>query len=798
MVLIIGYIAVLILLFVAALFVLSSMRSKGSIARALNMSLFTIVFPRETLQSQGQQRPEKELIAVMEQLYSSLTNIHSKGWNKFVYGEPYIALEIAVPHNTQEISFYASVPRNYGDVFQKQLQGLFSTAEINPIEDYSIFHSHAAAAGVSIFLKSDQILPIKTYQNLESDPLGGILNAFSKIDHVGEGAAMQILIRPSHQTRRSYAEKVVREMQKGHSLKDAMWRSKHPPKEDSSNPQAPRPVTPFEEGNIKAVQSKATKPLFDVNIRLAVSADDEPRAQQLIKELSSSFVQFSSPDLNSLGINKYSGRGLHNFLFKFTFRLFDDKAVSVMSSEELASMYHFPIASTSAPKVKFLRSKSAEPPSNLSSEGIVLGKNTFRGQDLPIHMTDEDRRRHLYIIGQTGTGKSTAMKALLRQDVENGKGVCLIDPHGEFAEFVLSIVPESRVDDIIYFDPGHVDRPMGLNMFEIDPSHPEQKTMVIDELFGIFDKLYDLKQTGGPMFERYFKNAALLLLDDYAHEVPVLADVARVLVDDKYRADKLSREINPLVKEFWQKEAEKAGGEAALANMAPYISSKVTAFVFNEFLRPILNQKKSAFNFREVMDEQKILVVNLSKGRIGDINANLLGMIVVGKLLMAALSRVDTDEQTRKDFYLYIDEFQNFTTDSIATILSEARKYRLDLIIAHQFIKQLKENIRDAVFGNVGSLMAFRIGPDDAEFMKNKFEPVFTPQDLMNIDNLNCYINLLINGQTARPFNMRLETERVFGQGSAEWAGQLKDYSYQRFGRPRAEVEAELQNKYNQ
>lgn len=411
-------------------------------------------------------------------------------------------------------------------------------------------------------------------------------------------------------------------------------------------------------------------------------------------------------------------------------------------------------------------------------------------------MQDDDRRRHLYVIGQTGTGKSTLMKSMLRQDIENGKGICLIDPHGEFAEFVLSVIPKDRLDDVIYFDPGDVDRPMGLNMLEIDPKHPEQKTRVIDELFGIFDKLYDLKETGGPMFEKYFKNSALLLLDDYEHEIPTLADISRVLVNSAFRADKLSRETNPLVKEFWELEAQKAGGEASLANMAPYISSKVTSFVFNEFLRPIINQKKSAFNFREVMDNQKILVINLSKGRIGDLNANLLGMVIVGKLLMAALSRIDIpDEKMRKDFYLYIDEFQNFTTDSIGIILSEARKYRLDLIVAHQFIKQLKENIRDAIFGNVGSIVSFRIGPDDSEFMKNKFEPVFSPQDLMNIDNLNAYVNLLINGQTTRPFNIKLETDKVFGVGSPQAAEAIKQMSRLKYGRPREEVEREIRER---
>ncbi|MEK7217774.1 MAG: ATP-binding protein, partial [Patescibacteria group bacterium] len=340
--------------------------------------------------------------------------------------------------------------------------------------------------------------------------------------------------------------------------------------------------------------------------------------------------------------------------------------------------------------------------------------------------------------------------------------------------------------------------PMGLNMLEIDPTHPEQKSMVIDELFGIFDKLYDLKTTGGPMFEKYFKNSALLLLDDYAHEIPTLADISRVLVDNAYRADKLTRETNPLVTQFWTLEAEKAQGDQSLANMAPYITSKVTSFIFNEFLRPIINQSKSAFNFREVMDNQKILVVNLSKGRIGDLNANLLGMIIVGKLLMAALSRVDiVNEADRKDMYLYIDEFQNFTTDSISTILSEARKYRLDLIIAHQFIKQLKDGIRDAVFGNVGSITSFRIGPDDAEFMKNKFEPVFNPQDIMNIDNLNAYVNLLIGGQTALPFNIKLETERVFGAGNPEMTEYLRQLSRHKFCRPREEVEDEIRAKFS-
>jgi len=796
------YAAVLVILFIAGFILFGAIRTKGSIARALNMSLFLITLPRESSSANsGQaQRSEKDLISVMEQLYSSFSNIHAKGWNKFIYGEPYIALEMAVHHVGEEIFFYMAVPKTYEQIFEKQVHGFFPTAEVEKVKDYNIFNSQGVSLGAYVKLSSNPILPFKTYQNLQADPLSEIATALSKLEKEGEGAAIQILMRPSHNSEtRSFAQKVAKEMQSGYKFSEAVSRTKHPPKKPKpgdQQPAAPKVITPFEEEIVKGIQSKATKPTFDTNVRMVVSADNEMRARQLLGDMEGALVQFTANEINSLKVMKVSAGALSKLLFNFSFRLFDNAYSMPLSSEEITSIYHFPMASTLAPRIKFLKAKAAEPPTNLPQTGIVLGKNMFRGIASQVRLTDADRRRHLYLIGQTGTGKTVLMESLIRQDIESGKGICVIDPHGELAEFVLSIIPQERVNDVIYFDPGDISRPMGLNMLEINPDHPEQKTMVIDELFEIFNKLYDLKVTGGPMFEKYFKNAALLLLDDYQNDIPVLADISRVLVDDNYRQDKLSREANPLVKQFWQLEAEKAAGEQSLANMAPYISSKITSFVFNEFLRPIINQQKSAFNFREVMDNRKILVVNLSKGKIGALNADLLGMIIVGKLLMAALSRVDIPDEARQDFYLYIDEFQNFTTDSISTILSEARKYRLDLIIAHQFIKQLKEGIRDSVFGNVGSIAAFRIGPDDAEFMKNKFEPVFTPQDLINIDNLNAYVSLLINGQTTRPFNIKIDTENVFGAGDKELVQTISQMSKSKFGRPREEVEKEIRSKF--
>ena len=787
--------------------VVGGFRKKGRMEKALNAVLFLVRVPREAASStsSGQAKNEKELIGIAEQMISGFSNLHSKGWNKFMYGEPYIVLEIAVHHVGEETLFYLSVPKSQKDIIEKQLYGFFPQAEITKSLDYNIFNSQGAAAGSYLTYSANPILPFKTYQKMESDPIGGILTAMSKLETEGEGAAMQILIRPSHAGgQKTLAGKVAREMQSGFQFKEAMQRAQHPPKpkkldpNQPPEPEKPRVVTPADDEIIKAITAKAGKQSFDTNIRLLASADSQARAQQILQDFEGSLAQFSSPDLNTLKSNKQSGSALNKLIYNFSFRLFNERQRMTMSTEEIASLYHFPLTTTAAPRVQFLKAKPSEPPANLPEQGMMLGKSVYRGQEKIVRMGDEDRRRHLYIIGQTGTGKSVFMSSMVRQDMENGKGVCVIDPHGSFAEFALSVVPKERVEDVIYFDPGDISRPLGLNMLEIDPTHPEQKTMVIDELFGIFDKLYDLKTTGGPMFEKYFKNSALLLLDDYTNEIPVLADISRVLVDEQFRATKLSRETNPLVKQFWQLEAEKASGDQGLANMAPYITSKITSFVFNEFLRPIINQPKSAFNFREVMDNKKILIVNLSKGRIGDINANLLGMIIVGKLLRAALSRADNASADFPDMYLYIDEFQNVTTDSIATILSEARKYRLDLIIAHQYIKQLKESIRDAVFGNVGSMVTFRVSPDDAvsDVMKTRFEPVFSPQDLTYIENLNAYVSLLINGQTTRPFNIKVATEKVFGAGSPEMAKAIKEISSLKFGRPREEVERELQSKY--
>ena len=609
------------------------------------------------------------------------------------------------------------------------------------------------------------------------------------------------MFRPAPKDAKKTIQKYIELLKKGESLKKVfggglpgglsdVGEAFNPKSKEEAEKQKSERVVDDEA--VKALTAKIVKPLFEVNVRLIASAGSQFQADDVLGGLASGFNQFASPTRNEFKLIK--PRNPKKLVDHFIFREFSSGEAMILSAEEIASFYHLPISSTETPHVKWLKSKEAPPPENLPKQGLLLGESVFRGQTRPIYMTDEDRRRHLYIIGQTGTGKTTMIDNLVMQDIQNGKGVCVVDPHGELAEHALSFVPASRIDDVIYFNPGDITRPLGLNMLDFNFERPEEKTFIVNEMQSIFDRLFD-QASMGPMFQQYMRNALLLLMEDAPNEPATLVEVPRVFTDAEFRKRKLARIANPVIVDFWEKEAVKAGGEASLANMTPYITSKFGGFISNDYLRPIIGQPKSAFNFREVMDDGKILIVNLSKGRIGDINAGLLGMVIIGKILMAALSRADmANASERRDFNLYIDEFQNFTTDSIATILSEARKYRLNLTVAHQFIAQLTDKIKDAVFGNVGSMMVMRVGVQDAEFLVKQFEPTFNQNDLINIDNLNAYAKILVDGQTSKPFNLKVGTQSWSG-GDKTLAEKLKEYSRVKYGQDRVTVENEIQKR---
>ncbi len=801
--------AILLLFLVIAIGVYLAIKmaqGKGKVIRALNMTLFLVSVPKITQEEKGK-KPYKEIIAVMEQFYASLSNLKEKGFKAFIYGQPVFVFEMAVAHIGEEICFYVACPRRVGAVMEKQIHGFFPTAEIRQVQDYNIFNPTGASLGSYLLFSRSGFLPFKTYQNLEMDPLNEIVNTLSKLANEGEGAAIQLVIRPTAGSDwRKKALKIAKEMQQGKTYSAAAAKanrhwifdlfniasSKKDAKQKELNQQN-QAVTPLDSEIIKAIESKASKVVYEANINVIASAATPGQTEQILLQCENAFAQFNSANLNNLkSVRLGAGRALKNLFYAFSFRMFAAKRSLILSTEELSSIYHFPTTEVETPKVKFIRAKQAAPPPNMSSLGLLLGRNFYRGVETPVRMQKDDRRRHLYIIGQTGTGKTSAMKNLIAQDIQNGEGIGIIDPHGEFAEYALGCVPKERAEDVIYFSPADLARPMGLNMLEYDPRYPEQKTFIVNELISIFDKLYDLKTTGGPIFEQYTRNALLLLMDD-ALEGATIMDVPRVMADAEYRKRLLAKCQNIVVRDFWVKEAEKAGGEAALVNLVPYITSKFNTFIANDFMRPIIGQSASSLNFREIMDKKKILLVNLSKGRLGDINAYLLGLIIVGKLLMASFARIDTPEELRSDFYLYIDEFQNFTTDSISTILSEARKYRLCLTIVHQYIKQLPEKIRDAVFGNVGSMAVMRVGAEDAEFLVKQFTPVFDQNDLINLDNFNAYVKLLINNYTSKPFNVVFDKP---AQEKRDIIEALKELSSLKYGHDRQLVEQEIASRY--
>ena len=784
---------------VIVLIILAAKKIKGRITRALNMSLFLITLPKKIKIKEGEApKSEKEIIAVMEQFYSSLSNIKETK-DTFIYGQPHLVFEIATPHIGEEIFFYIAMPRKYEAIIEKQIHGFYPEAAVKRVEDYNIFNPEGAVAGAYLYLAKTYALPFKTYQNLEIDPLNEITNTLSKLQEKGEGASIQIVFRPSSFNWQKISKEAVKEMQKGKSLSQAMSSKVIKEFEETikaakqQGSEAAQPtITSGQDEIIKSLEKKSSKVGFEVNIRLLVSAENQERANQILEQIESAFVQFGDPNLNQLKAINLKDRALKKLIYDFSFRLFNQKNSTILNTEELTSLFHFPTNTIATPKVKFMKAGSAAPPANLPKEGIILGKNNYREVETVIRLQDDDRRRHFYTIGQTGTGKSTLLKNMIIQDIREGHGVGVLDPHGDLIEHILGLIPKERAEDVVVIDPADLERPLALNMLEYDPQYPEQKTFAVNELMSIFDKLYDLEKTGGPMFEQYTRNALLLLMDDPTEKFTLL-EVPKILSDKELRNRLLIKCQNIVVKDFWEKEAEKAGGEASLQNMVPYITSKFSVFVANDYIRPIIGQSQSSLNFREIIDSRKILLVNLSKGRLGDINSSLLGLITVGKLLMAAFSRIDLAEENRNDFYLYMDEFQNFATDSIATILSEARKYRLCLIIAHQFIGQLTEEIREAVFGNVGSMATFRVGAEDAEFLIKQFEPTFDSNDLINIDNFNAHIKLMINNETSTAFNLLTYPPE---NGNPEIAQAVKKLARLKYGRDKVVVEQEIATRW--
>lgn len=775
---------VVALLVVGGIFLWFIRRHTNSIRmrQALDLHLLLVRFPR-IARTDREQKDFKDEINLSAQLYSTLLGLRAP-----------FALEAAVHHIGEEIHFYIGVPKGSIDPVRRQIEGVFKDVQVEPIDDYNIFNATGVSIGVFIKQHHPYALPIRTYQEANVDTFSSILSGFSKVNEIGEGVALQILVRPAPESVKKSIFGMVSQLRRGDRLEDVLQggsgaftdMKKIITGADASQDAASQPRLVNEDA-VKALESKIAKPLVFANIRIVASAINTLQVEDLLGGITHGFAQFSAPFRQELRIAK--PRRLQRFLKQYAFREFDEQNTICLNTEELASLFHMPTASLDVPRVKMLESREAPPPENVPSAGTLIGESLFRGDRKKIYLTPQDRMRHVYAIGQTGTGKSTLLVQMALEDIRQGKGVCIIDPHGELVDKTLSLIPEQRYEDVIVFDPADIASPMGLNMLEYDFSRPEQKSFIVDELYNIMDKLYDMKTAGGPMFELYMKNAILLLMEDAPNEPATLMEIQRLFTDDAFRERKLARIHNPVVVDFWEKEAAKASGEHSLANMSAYITSKFNVFTTNDFMRPIIGQPRSAFNFRQAMDEGKILLVSLSKGKIGDFNMGLLGMVIVGKLLMAALSRTDIPEHERREFSLYLDEFQNFTTDAISTIFSEARKYALSLTVAHQYIGQMSDKIRASVFGNVGSKIILRVGMDDAEIFEKDLAPTFTKNDLANLKAGQAYAKLLLNGQVVRPFSLQLANVQW---GDRMLVEKLRELSRLKYGKNRSEVEEDI------
>ena len=786
--------------------IISDLKEGTPVVKILNMTLFEITLPSGNNEEE-KQKGFKEFIGAMEQFYAGMQSIAEDKNNE---KENYFTLEVALSVDTDEVVVYAAIPNKHISLFEKQVLAFYHNAKIRESnDDYNVFNKDGASVGAYAQLSERGVMPIKTYDNIDHDPMNTILNVFSRLKTTGEGAAIQLVIAPAGDKFINQFHMILDDVKSGTSVKHAadnfykfnraflkagkelVFGAKKNKNEDENKEKYMKGRRAVDQAAAEKISNKIKSTIMKANIRVIASGETKERAMAILKDIESSFNQFSEAASNAFIFEQAHDNDLKKLFHDFSYRTFSNSKILPLNLKELASVFHFPVGLSSQPQLKEAKAGIAPAPLEMKHEGILLGVNSYRDRDTKIYMAKEDRMRHFYTIGQTGTGKTNIMLNMITQDIRNGDGCCYIDPHGTDIQTILSRIPKERIDDVIYFDPAYTARPMGLNMLEYDPKYPEQKTFVVNELMGIFNKLFDMKIGGGAMFEQYFRNSAFLVMED-PESGSTLLEITRVLADKEFRNMKLARCKNPIIKQFWVS-AEQTTGDQSLANFVPYISSKFDNFISNDIMRPVVLQQNSVFNFRKIMDEKKILLVNLSKGRLGDINANLIGLVLVGKIQMAALSRVEMFGKPMNDFYLYIDEFQNVTTDSISSILSEARKYRLSLNIAHQYITQLEENIKNAVFGNVGSMAVFRIGTEDANFLEQKFKPIFSANDIVKLDNYNAYVSMLVDGQPVKPFNLKtLPPEK----GNIDIVDNLKQLSYVKYGRDRSEVESEIMSRY--
>lgn len=769
--------------------------------RGLKMIMLKIHLPPPSDDIEASSRDERdvteEILSHTQVMYDIIASTFVKPTFKGrIYGQRHISLEIIAKDGL--VNYYAVVPGVLRDSIKQAIEAAYPSARLEQVDSANIFSEIGRSSGTiggELVLKKDFHYPIATFQESKRDAARAILNAMSSATKT-DGIGIQLLIRPADSSWVNVSSSAVKDIRKSKGsgkgldakgILSMLWRAPDSAESKTEDKQ----LSSLEQSVIESIETKTKYPGFESLIRVVVSSNTSNQSQALMRNVVSAFSLFDSPSNN--GFKFVATKDIDELISAYIFRFFPQSVKNnILNSVELASIYHLPnqkVIPTS--QVQRQATKQVDGPTETMSEGFLLGINEFRGVKKEIRLATNDRRRHTYFIGQTGTGKSNLLENLAYQDMLDGKGFAFIDPHGDSVDKLLGMVPKSRIEDVVYFNPSDMENPVGLNLFEFKSE--DQKDFLVQETINILYSLYDPNRQGmiGARFEQIFRNAALLLMAD--PNGGTFIDIPKLLVDYDFVKEKLRYVNDQALLDFWTKEWPNSQRSNEAGEVTSWVASKFGAFLSNTMMRNIIGQTKSTFDIRDIMDSQKILLVNLSKGLTGELNSKLLGMIFVMKFQVAAMSRADMPENDRRDFCLYVDEFQNFATESFSTILSEARKYRLNLVLANQFMTQLSDEIREAILGNIGTIMCGRVGVTDAEILQKKFQPVFDAEDLTKLPNYQVIASVMIHNIPSAAFSMSLLPS--MGQSNNKLADALKKLSAAKYARPRASVEVDINKR---
>ena len=800
---------IILLLFLYLVFTISLYFIRGYVSkkRSENLVYLNVLTPRQDSDLDEKQNTLKDFrdaISRMDQLLSSLKSVYSKKILNRILGQETFSFEYVLVN--WEINFYVVLPKKFKKLFEKQINWFFPDTIVEETKPFDIFKWKKFYDNAYLYLSRDYFYPIKTYQKLEVDPINNITNAFSKLwdDELG---SIQLILRPIDDDWQHESSKVSSQIMKWKKS----WISLNPLKlivwfinlmisswDEEKSPSSENDTSALSQDRAKTVDEKWEKTAFQVVMRVIVTWDDKQSVSAELSNIISTFTQFNYPDFNWI---KYTYRhskeklnqNYNSRLMKVPLSLQFKKCI--LNTEEISSIFHFPHSKfNKTPDIRWQKFKVVQAPKNIPKEWLLLWHNEHRWVSKPIFMKTEDRFRHFYVIGQTGTWKSSIMQVMARQDLKNWAWIAVIDPHGDLASDLLPFVPRERADDVIIFDPADTDRPLWLNMLEAKT--PEEKDLVAMDAMNIMIKLF-WSEIFWPRLQDYFSNAVLTLMD--YPEWWAITDVVRLFTDMSFQKERVKHVQNWIVKAWWETTYAQMW-DREKKEIIPYFSAKFGQFITNSTIRNIIWQTKSSFDVFDVMQEWKILMVNLSKGNLWDLNSELLGLILVSKIQIAAMRRQSIPKKDRTDFYMYIDEFQNYITPSIESILSEARKYRLGLVLAHQYLWQLEKsdaltksnlNLKSAIFGNVWSIMSYKIWPEDSEFLAKYYAPDFSEQDLVNVDKFKAVMKLAVDNQPSTPFSI-IPVNPYTTRWDEKLSNAYKELSRLKYWRDRAFVDKEI------